>query len=687
MALQEELQSEFDSLDEMDLTEAQRRRVESIKDLARERGYLKSIDPQATENPRNEQLTSSKSPRIVGLPPGTLETVGEVAGGVGGAIAGAPLGLAGSLAGAGAGVTASRLGIEKLKEFAGKRPPLTMEEIKELAGPAFVEGAVGELGGRLLGAIPGAKNAMMKRFLAGDIKPGEQALYREAQKEGINLSPSVLTESKAPKLIEESLRRTLSAGGKFKAQDLKNEVAFRKAVNNWADQAFGMHPQGHDAVVAHGEMLQKAIKNQVIPEWYGMTKALYKRLDEMTGDMPIVQTDDIYKELTAVKNSLAKRGGSYEGAVASLDDAITRMSKEGPSTGLTVKPKESRGTPDKIIESPVVDKSGEPYKKFVPGVDPKLRGLRVKQKSEAPREPVRLTFSAAQDVRHILGEEIGRMREPLPGADDRAIKKAYALLTEAMDVGALNYSRVTGKDINLQWMLADKMTQRGKQLFNESVIAKVVTDNPEHAVSSIFKKDAYTETKQLMRALDNNPQAQSLYRRGVVEHLINEAVDKSTERVVGSDFANAARKRGVGVLKETFGEHYPAFNKLLEIAERMPKHDSSAGILWYENGLYITGMSAGMTGHLLQKPGVMMAAAAAPAAWFIGTRRLAEIMTTPELTKKLLEVRQMSPTSKAATRIMAQLGAVEIGETGQPIAGTQEPRRGLLTGLTEYLAQ
>lgn len=709
MALREELQAEFESLDAMDMTEEQQRRVESIKQLARERGY---INPSAQPNRRNEQLTSSQQPRLVGLPPGTLESAAEVAGGVAGGMLGAPLGPAGSIAGAGLGTTLTRGAVESMKVLAGMRPPITTDEAISSGGSAFLEGAGGELGFRALSGLRDLKQKGMQSLLAGKLSPEDVRLYKDAQSKGIHLPLSTLTESKAPKLIEQSLRRTLSAGGKFEARDIKNEVRFRSAVDEWADATLGNYPK--DPVV-HGQLLKTALTKQAIPEFQGMTKALYKRLDQLTGDATIVKTDDIFKDLSAVRASLAKRGDVYGGAVASLDDALERMSKEGPTTGLTVKketetltkqiPKRSRVDIKSHEVSPElqsVERGTKPYDKgfVIPGetqlegiktrtsfqdipVGERMVGLKVEQKSQAQREPKALTFRDAQDIRHILGEEIGGMRNALPSADDRAIKKAYAMLTESMGKGAMDYSKVTGKDINLQWLLADTMNKRGKELFNESVVAKLVTDHPEHVVPNIFKKDAYTETKDLMRALEHHPQAQNLYRRGVVEQLIQEATNQSTERVVGEEFAKAARKRGEGVLKETFGDAYPGFKRLLEIAEKMPRHDSKSGILWYENGLYITGMSAAVTGHLVQSPAVMAGATAAPAAWFIGTKRLAEIMTNPKLTDTLLEIRKMSPRSAAMTRAMSQLGAIEVGETGAPMPGTAEPRRGLVGGLTE----
>jgi hypothetical protein len=710
MALREELQAEFDSLDAMDMTEEQQRRVESIKTLARERGY---INPSAQPNPRNEQLTSAQQPRIVGLPPGTLESGAEIAGGVVGGMLGAPLGPAGSIAGAGLGTMLTRGAVEGMKTLAGMRPPITADEALASGGSAFLEGAGGELGFRALSGLRDLKQKGMQSLLAGKLSPDDVRLYKDAQSEGIHLPLSTLTDSKAPKLIEQSLRRTLSAGGKFEARDIKNELALRSAVEKWADAALGAYPTDP---VTHGKLLKSALTDRAIPEFHGMKTALYKRLDELTGDAPIVETAGVFKELSAVRASLAKRGDQYSGAVSALDDVLERISKEGPTTGLTVKketetltkqiPKRSRVDIKSHEVSPElqsVERGTKPYDKgfAIPGetqlegiktrtsfqdipVGERMVGLKVEQKSKAEREPIRLNFRAAQDARHTLGKEIGSMRDPLPSADDRAIKKAYAMLTEAMGKGAMDYSKVTGKDINLQWLLANTMNKRGEELFNESVVAKLVTDHPEHVVPNIFKKDAYTETKDLMRALDHNPQAQNLYRRGVVEHLIQEATNQSTERVVGEEFAKAARKRGEGVLKETFGEAYPGFKRLLEVAEKMPRHDSKSGVLWYENGLYITGMSAAVTGHLVQSPAVMATAAAAPAAWFIGTKRLAEIMTNPQLTDTLLKIGKMGPRSAATARAMAQLGAVEVGETGTPMPGTSEPKRGLVGGLTEF---
>jgi hypothetical protein len=118
----------------------------------------------------------------------------------------------------------------------------------------------------------------------------------------------------------------------------------------------------------------------------------------------------------------------------------------------------------------------------------------------------------------------------------------------------------------------------------------------------------------------------------------------------------------------------------------MPK-DNKQCLLWFEQGLYISGMMGALGGHALESTGTVAAAAAIPAAWFITTRRLAEIMNNKDLTGKLLQVGKMDPKSAASIRFMSQLGAIEVGETGRPVEGRPEPRRGLITGIGQTLMQ
>jgi len=682
-------------------------------------------------NPRNEELVGTKQPRIVGLPPGTIESGLEGIGGAGGATAGAlrgaqlgaafgPQGLAvggflGGVVGAGLGLAGTRAAVEGGKALVGARPPISADEAIESGKRAMMEGMAGEGLFRTAAGIPQGYRALKSGLLAGGIKPEQRALYEQAQALGIHLTPDKLTDKKAPKMVANTLRRTLAGGGKFEARDIENELNLRKAVDSWADDALGQYTDQ----VTQGDLLQKAIKDEVIPAHREMVKALYKDLDEKTGEAKIVDTTDLYGSLQQVRNALAKRGDVHKGAVTTLDDVLERMSDKGPVTGLTVKretepvistfPQKPSVTMKKEVVLPSlesVERGKKPSDKgFVTPEESyltqfkaktnkqevqtgeRLTGLRVTEKSDAPRTPRALTFSEAQEIRSIIGHEVGQGGPPLPGSEMQNLKKAYAQMTEEMGKAASGYSLTTGKDVNLSWALADTMNKRGKELFNESVIAKMVERDPEQVVRTVFKKDAITPTRDLVRALETKPEVLNQYRRNVVESLIQEAVDKKTERVVGEDFAKAARKRGERVLSETFGENYPAFKKILEIAERLPKQKENQGLLWFEQGMFIRmapAAGAGL-GFAMDSPGLIGASLAAPAGWYIGTKRLAEIMTNKELANKLLQTQKMDPRSSALMRTMSQLGAIEVGETGRPVEGTPEPRRGLVTGLTQKM--
>lgn len=628
------------------------------------------LSPKAP-NPRREALEGSKKARQVGLPPGTLESGAEAIGATGGATAGAlygtqlgaplgPMGAAGGgflggVIGAGLGLAGTRAAVEGGKAMVGARPPITADEAISRGQRALMEGMAGEGVFRSIAGIPQGYRALKRGLLAGTIGPEERALYQQAQGMGIHLTPDTLTSSKAPQMVGQTLRRTLAGGGKFEARDIENELNLRKAVDTWADDALGKYA----GPVEQGELIQKAIKGEVIPEHREMVGQLYKELDQKTGGARIVDTTDLYSNLQEIRNSLARRGDTHAGALSAIDDVIQRITKKGNVTGLTVKRKTE----------------GE-----------QLTGLNVSEKSDAPRQPVNLTFHEAQEIRSILGSEIGHGGPALPGSDIQKLKKSYALMTEQMGKAASGYSLATGKNVNLDWALADTMNRRGKELFNESVVGKVLERDPEKVVSTVFKKDAITPTRDLVRSLETKPEVLGLYRRSAVEELIKEATNKETERVVGTNFAKAARKRGEAVLKETFGEHYPAFKQILEVAERMPK-DNKQGLLWFEQGLYISGMMGALGGHALESTGTVAAAAAIPTAWFITTRRLAEIMTNKDLTGKLLQVGKMDPKSAASLRVMSQLGAIEVGETGRPVEGRSEPRRGLITGIGQTLMQ
>ena len=350
--------------------------VQELRNQQRKGPKPPVLTPRAP-NERKEELVGTKQPRMVGLPPGTIEGGLEMLGGAGGATAGAlygaeagapfgPLGatiggVGGGIIGAGLGLAGTRAGVESAKAAAGMRPPITADEAITSGRRALMEGMAGE--GLFRGAvsIPLAYRGLKSRLLAGEIAPAEKELYAQAQALGIHLPLSTLTENKAPQVIENTLRRTLSGGGKFKAMDIENELNLRKAVDTWADNAMGKYTDQ----VTQGKLFQDALENKVIPEHKELVRALYKNLDEKTGNKKIVDTKDLYTNLQDIRATLAKRGDTHKAELATIDDVLERISDKGPVTGLTVK----RGS------------DGE-----------RLTGLKVTEKSDAPRTPKNLTF-------------------------------------------------------------------------------------------------------------------------------------------------------------------------------------------------------------------------------------------------------------------------------------------------------
>jgi hypothetical protein len=262
--------------------------------------------PSRAPNDKQEAITGQKSPRLVGLPPGMLETglegVGAGEGAKQGAIRGAMWGsrfgpygtlgggLFGGLLGGGLGLAGTRAVTEETKAAMGMRPPITADEAIASGQRALMEGVAGEGAFRLLRAVPNSYRGLKQRLLSGEIAPAERAVYDQAQEMGIHLTPSTLTDSKAPKMIESTLRRTLAGSGKFTANDIQNEVNLRKGVEQWADQTMSQYPGKEET----GVILKKVLNDEVIPEQTQYVKALYKRLDEQTGGAQIVETGDLY---------------------------------------------------------------------------------------------------------------------------------------------------------------------------------------------------------------------------------------------------------------------------------------------------------------------------------------------------------------------------------------------------------
>lgn len=668
-----------------DLTEAQKSRMLRLKSLAQEAHEKGLIDlaPMQPENPRNEKFEQGQPVQQIGA--GLGETLVEIGAGMKGAAEGARAGastgfrlagprgaliggVVGGIGGAGIGQSGARGGLLKLEEWTGQRPPLSTPDYYESTAKAFGEGVVGEGAGRLLSkAVPTGVN-MVRRLLGGAHETGLQEFDAAAQM-GVHQTPAKITGSRPGMMIERRLRESLPGSAKFYNRDVLNEQNFKTAIDTDAQQLWGAYKGEH----AEGILLQKALKQEAIPEFDLSVNKLYGQLRDATQGQPLIETGPVYEKLQGLKASLEKKGSSFQPIVSTIDEVLDKLSNQGLTTGMTVKRSGTKAIPEQTIASSIVDPNARPIMTTIPEQPAKLHKLEVDLKSEAPRYAKPIDFMAAHEARQAIGRELSNRQLPMNDTDQRALKTAYKMLSDSMGEGAIRYTKETGQDVGRLWLLADRASAKGKTLFNESIVRNAIDSDPNKLVELAFKKNGETPTQNIMQALSMTKDGEGRYQQAAIKWLMKEATNPETNRISGKKFSQLANARGEEVLQETFKGNYQTVKKWIDIASKMdePSRHKSGGMLLAENSLLFTtpNVVAGalLTGH----PGVAGLAAMPAAIYVLTANRLAQVLTNPKQSRTLLEIAKTSPKSDRYIRLVSQLASMEQGELGSQFL--QEP--------------
>lgn len=547
-------------------------------------------------------------PRFIGITPRGAELTGRVTGsGVGGG-AGAVLG----------DVLLpppdhERFELPKLKTF----------------GRGFGEGLTAETGGlALMKGLDKLALEPLSKYMAGTPKTGlkaeDAAVWKNAQDMGVTLRPAEITADDVAAQVQMNAQRSMFGKDRFQALDLKNEQAFRKVIDEYADTTFDRARTDQ----THGQLIQRAIQGGQT-DFSDVTRAMYGRLRESTKGEKIIDTGVLLPQMQQLTRAINKDVHPKTYAVAKeIEDQI---SETGYTTGLRVS---QRFTPDVVTPGPVIPTgmtvketteslrgpttglhvtrmegqapqgstlSGKPiepplrglrirdvsegapvegslqrlqattrYTKLPDATEPgRLGGLKIETRSEGPAKPKPLDFMEAHDLRSKL-LSIGRIESGLPDYTQAVAGRLAKTLDHGMEKAAKKFDSINHTKVYPDWRVANASTKAGHELYDDAIIQRAVTSHPEDMVKVAFKKYGDTETDKVMQTLVNNPEAVNTYRRAALEMLIQKA---NVDDVLHprSLYVAALGKNGIGesVMEKTFKEHWPKLKQILKVGERM----------------------------------------------------------------------------------------------------------------------
>lgn len=600
----------------------------------------------------------------VGAPLGPL---GAFGGGLVGGMIGAGIG-----GGAGAGV---RTGYEfaagmrpDLRAIEGLRPNLLPQEIGRDVMHGAKVGALGELEGRgLIGLVNRGILGPLGRAITGSkmVTPEDLAVAERAERMGVTLRPAEVSRSDVAAQYEQNTARSLFGKGQFQARDIANEKALSSYIERKVQEAFGRPETIQDA----GRTIQDIIQGQSIPAWKAVRDEAYRAVAESV--RAPVQTADVLPLVRSLKNAVDEK--LYPKSRAILDKIEQEITQPGPVTGMNVKRVVTPGMPEQVVTGK--DIYGAPTQATVPSTPEKLKGLAIRERSEAPRQPRELTFQEAVDLRSYLlaiGREAG---ENLPSRAQGLAGKLGGIVDQKMAQAA----KASGPNAYESWRAANKIVKDGHELFDSATIQNLVKANPEAVVANLFKKNALTANERVMAALKDLPEGQRVYRNAAMQKVLQEA--SSEGFLNGQKFYNALfGKKGVGedVLRRVYPPGFvDELKETAQVATRMnlstlpsnagnPSQTGRSLINWFEQGMIVNIPADFLRNAIQGKFGEAMKSvvlnSAQTGTYVVTQQKLAAILNSPEGLRILRQGMSMSPASEGATRTLSQLLSMATGQ-------------------------
>jgi len=570
-------------LEGLDLTEDQYRKLQEVKRLAQEKGYLKSINPAAQPNPRNEQIRQTPAPPSMDFLTQDLPDIGAAtAGGMAGAQYAAKLPLPGILKPIGVGIggvigaTGGLTALRGARTSIDQGTPVSLDQIIAEAKQSGIEAGTGEAAGGALRLLGRGAKGLTRMALAGRKgTPDELKTFSSALDKGVSLRPADVTGSSGAMRIEQSLRQTQGGSDIFKKRDMLNQKNFEQAYNTELADTVASRMDSQE----RGQLIRDVIQHRVIPEYQEMARKQASKLTDITGNKPIIYPDQTFQVARELLDSIrADANPRLRGVAKKIMEMVSQpgmqtglkvrratetlpgssrltglstkvtssVPGEVPTTGLKVATKRGQISPeDQALEdlggkqamAPLeglkITKMSEgastdiptglkvaPRYEEIPGKDV-LAGLKAEVTSRLPDRPKHLTFAEAHEVRSLLGE-LGQYGEALPGKAAGQAREMRRILGLEMEQGALKFQQSTGVPLVPAWKRLDQLVrEEGHELFDANVITKTLKATPEDVVRETFKPGNLTEVQQIIKALKrtDDPEALNQWRRGVLEHL------------------------------------------------------------------------------------------------------------------------------------------------------------------------
>lgn len=593
-------------------------------------------------------------------------------------------GLVGGVAGSSVGGGLGAVGGEAITA-----PPNVNLGVDELRSPFLRgagEGAIAELGGRGVLKLGDMGLKILSNKLSGGplTRPADIQALQSAEKMGVQLRPAEVTQDDVAAQIEQNARRSMFGKGKFQEHDIVQNENYQKAVEGYADQVFGTAKTPQSA----GNLVQDAIKGNA-QDFRLVTRGMYKRLSDATGDAPIVETKSAYQQAVAMRNSINPKVSPQAYAIA--DKVVSELSESGYTTGLKVTrmqpefPGPTTGLKVKTITGPEGDLQGLKIKERSEGqpIQGPLEGLNVQTRSEGQPRPKNLNFMQAHDIRSNL-LDVSRTGEVLPERVNSLSGQLAKTLDTSMEQAATKFDTVNKTNVLQDWRVANASVKSGHELFDSQVIRRALKSSPEDVVNVGFQKNAQTETDHILKVLENDPATLQLYRRTALENLITKS---STQGFLNGQtlFQSAYGKNGIGdaVMEKTFGkDHAAALREMFNVGNRMnvstlpqnagnPSQTSRSLINWFEQGMVIQAPITAGTALVMGAPIAAGLAIASPAGYILTVKGLASILNsetgTRMLTKGLTMERDLANTS-SSVKFLSRLFTIAGGHAvNQPI--------------------
>lgn len=571
-----------------------------------------------------KEMKNKARDKIVDL----LPTAGGVAGGIIGGGAGLPTGpgdvvaaTAGAAAGGGIG-EAARQQIERHNHPYEHR--LTPKEtVKGIGEQAAVQGA-SELVGRGVSKAVAPVAASFSKAAA------------ESRATGINLLPSEAS-GKAPSYIERLAKGHVMTAGKMENFRSVQNTQTQAEVKNIADSISKFNGTSEEL----GDLVQKGVKAHT-EQFHKLQNKLYDGIRAQANEREV--TVPVTKQVT-----------------------IENPEGMGPPSTKLVTTQEK-----KIIDD--VMPSTKALKQFAKGelkkldqveqvLNPDLLAKSRGMLEHLANSPDNVTLEAMRQARSDALSTSRSLEQALAGKESGLAKKMASLFDESM-IDAADKSGIP--DLSKQIREANDFTANEHRMFEQALVKKIVeTKRPEMIATLLRGKTVgIQETRDMFDILP--AKMHPLVQRQLLLDTMNQSTDRLSKVFNERKFSQALGEIGDERGTIIFGSNWSNVKKLAGVLERIngPAGLSGGGsgaafqnIGVIKNILAVAGGAAFATGHPVAGT---ISEGLSIGGEYIGFRTLANALTHPDITAKLLKALQVG------ARVGPYAGSAAVAVSGGP---------------------